>query len=242
MIRFIITISLVFLFLFCSIPLLIVEALIGLVWPRVRDYSCLYIIRAILRFLAWTAGAKPTIIGLENIPKDQAVLFVGNHRSYFDILLTYMNMNRPTGYIAKIEMSKPPLISHWMRCIHCLFLDRNDLKQGLQTILSAAEKIKNGISIFIFPEGTRNRGEDICLPFHEGSLKIAVKAKAPVIPVCITGSSAIWEDQFPRMCKAPVTVEFGKPVLIDELPPEDKKHPGAYVQKVIEEMYRSRQS
>ena len=85
---------------------------------------------------------------------------------------------RGMGFFAKKEMEKVPLLSTWMKRLHCLFLDRNDLKQGLKTILTAIEKVKSGISICIFPEGTRNKNEDELdmLPFHEGSFKIAAKA------------------------------------------------------------------
>ena len=68
-------------------------------------------------------GVKVTVIGEENIP-DEPVLYVGNHRSFFDILLTYSRCKRLTGYIAKKEMEKVPLLSIWMRFVYCLFLDR----------------------------------------------------------------------------------------------------------------------
>lgn len=71
-----------------------------------------------------------------------------------------------------------------MRYLHCLFLDRKDIKQGLKTILTAIEKIKSGISICIFPEGTRNKNKDELelLPFHEGSFKIASKSGCAIHP------------------------------------------------------------
>ncbi len=106
-------------------------------------------------------------------------------RSFFDVPLTYPRCPIRTGYIAKKEMEKVPLLSTWMkRYLHCLFLDRKDMKQGLKTILTAVEKVKSGISICIFPEGTRNKNEDELdmLPFHEGSFKIATKAKLPDHP------------------------------------------------------------
>ena len=108
------------------------------------------------------------------------------HRSYFDILLTYTRCVRRTGYIAKKEMERYPLLSNWMKYLHCLFLDRKDIKQGLKTILTAIEKIKSGISICIFPEGTRNKNQDESelLPFHEGSFKIASKDRMPHCSHC----------------------------------------------------------
>lgn len=121
-------------------------------------------------------------------------------------------------------MEKVPLLSTWMKRLHCLFLDRNDLKQGLKTILTAIEKVKSGISICIFPEGTRNKNEDELdmLPFHEGSFKIAAKTNCPIIPMAISGSADIWENHFPRVKKTHVILEYGKPIYIDQLEKEDK--------------------
>ena len=184
------------------------------------------------------AGTKLIVDGQENIPEDGAVLYVGNHSSYYDILCSYVATERGMGFFAKKEMEKVPLLSTWMKRLHCLFLDRNDLKQGLKTILTAIEKVKSGISICIFPEGTRNKNEDELdmLPFHEGSFKIAAKANCPIIPMAISGSADIWENHFPRVKKTHVILEYGTPIYIDQLEKEDKKHLGAYTQNIIHEM------
>ena len=79
-----------------------------------------------------------------------SVLFIGNHRSYFDILLTYSRCQRLTGYIAKKEMLKYPLLRDWMKRLYCLFLDRDNPKEGLKTILTAIDYVKKGVSICIF--------------------------------------------------------------------------------------------
>ena len=85
--------------------------------------------------------------GSENIPKDGGVLFVSNHRSYFDILAGYAYTHKPLGFVAKYEMIKVPLLKQWMDLLNCLFLNRKDIKQGLKTILQGVEKVKSGVSI-----------------------------------------------------------------------------------------------
>jgi 1-acyl-sn-glycerol-3-phosphate acyltransferase len=238
MIRFILVCIVVIGYLILSIPILLIEWIIGKFSPETKDISSLRIIQAVFRFILWITGAKVTVIGEGNVPKDTPVLYIGNHRSYFDILLTYSRCPIRTGYIAKKEMEKIPLLSTWMRYLHCLFLDRKDIKQGLKTILTAVEKVKSGISICIFPEGTRNRNADETdmLPFHEGSFKIATKAKCPIIPIAINNSADIFEAHFPKMSPAKVVVEYGKPIYPDELSKEDKKHIGEYTQNIIREM------
>ena len=182
MIRFIFVVLFVVLFLILSTPLMLVEWIIGKFNPGLKDKSSLAIVNWAFRQVIRLAGTKVIAIGEENIPTDTAVLYVGNHRSFFDVVLTYVRVPRPTGYVAKKEMLKWPLLNIWMKDLHCLFLDRQDIKAGLKTILAAIDKVKNGISICIFPEGTRNKTKDTFLPFHEGSFKIAEKGNVPIIP------------------------------------------------------------
>ena len=178
--------------------------------------------------------------GLENLPMDRAVLYVGNHRSYFDILVGYVTVPGLTGFVAKKEMLKIPLLRDWMHRVNCLFLDRVNIKEGLKTILEGIEKVKSGISIWIFPEGTRNENKDMTelLPFHEGSLKIAQKSGCPVIPVAITGTARIFEDHLPFIKPSHVVIRYGEPIDLKELPQEAKKFPGAYTRDVISGMLK----
>lgn len=237
MIRFLLVVIFVVLFLILSIPLMIAEWIIGKFNMDVRNRSSLAIVNWAFRSILRICGTKAIVIGEENVPKDTAVLYVGNHRSFFDILLTYVRVPRPTGYVSKKEMEKIPLLSIWMKLLHCLFLDRDNIKEGLKTILQGVEKAKNGISICIFPEGTRNRVPDTFLPFHEGSFKIAEKADVPIVPITLNNTAAIFEDQFPKIRKTTVIIEYGTPLCIRDLEKEDRKFIGAKVQKIIEETY-----
>lgn len=235
MLRFIIVCICVIGYLILSIPILLAEWIIGKFNRRAKDISSLRIIQAVFRFILKITGADITIIGHENVPTDQAVLYIGNHRSFFDILLTYVHCPDLTGYVAKKEMEPIPLLSIWMRYLHCLFLDRKDIKEGMKTILTAIEKVKNGISICIFPEGTRNKGADELelLPFHEGSFKIATKSGCPIIPMSISNSAEIFENHFPKIKPCKVVVEYGSPIYPNQLSKEDKKRLGSYTQDII---------
>ena len=237
MLRLIIVATFVILFLICSIPLFFIEWLIGKWKPDVKSRSSLAIVNWAFRVVAFLSGTKVITVGEKNVPKDKAVLYVGNHRSFYDIILTYPKVPRPTGYVAKKEMLKVPLLSVWMKYLHCLFLDRDNIKEGLKTILQAIEMVKSGISVCIFPEGTRNKTADTFLPFHEGSFKIAEKSGAPIIPMTIVNSAAVFEDHFPKIKKATVVIEYGKPIYLNEMSREEKKAIGTTVKAVIEETY-----
>lgn len=237
MFRFITIVIFVVSFLILSTPIMLVEWIIGKFNPGLKDRSSLAIVNWAFRVCLKIAGVNTIVLGEENVPRDTAVLYVGNHRSFFDILLTYVRVPRPTGYVSKKEMDKWPLLNIWMRYLHCLFLDRENIKEGLKVILAAVEKVKSGISICIFPEGTRNKTADTFLPFHEGSFKIAEKGDVPIVPITIVNSSAIFEDQFPRIKKATVIIEYGAPIIVKDLDKETRKHIGAYVQEIIAETY-----
>ena len=239
MIRFILVAGFVVLFLVCSIPLLIIEWIIGKFNMDIKNKSSLAIVLWAFRVCLFFAGTKVIVKGEENVPKDEPVLYIGNHRSYFDILVTYVRVPRPTGYIAKKEMLKWPLLVNWMKNLHCLFLDRQDVNQGLKVILSAIEKINTGISICVFPEGTRNKINHTFMEFHEGSFKIASKSGCPIIPMTIYNSADIFEDHLPKIKKTTVILEYGKPIYVKDLPKEDQKRIGAYTQNVIKETYET---
>ena len=239
--RAVLIVLLVVIFFIVTIPLDIILYFVGKSNPQLKISICQAMVRKIFQAILWVAGAELTADGLENLPEDQAVLFVGNHQSYFDILATCIFIKRGVGYVAKKEMIKIPFLNLWMKGINCLFLDRDNIKEGLKTILKGVEELKKGNSMFIFPEGTRNSGKAL-LPFKEGSTKMAEKAKVPIIPVAITGTADLFENNHAlKVTPAKVHVSFGKPVIASELPKEERKFLGAYLQKQIETMLHSGQ-
>lgn len=235
MIRFILVALTLLLYLLLGIPVLLIEWLISRWNPRFRDISCLRMVQAAFKLILWFTGAHITYIGRENVPKDQAVLYVGNHNSYFDILLTYSQCPGLTGYVAKSEMLRYPLLRDWMQRLYCLFLDRTDIRAGLQMIKTGIDYIKSGISICIFPEGTRSTDGKM-QPFKEGSLKMASRTGCPIIPIAITNSAEIFENHLPKIKPCRVIVEYGAPVYPKELTKEEQKFLGAYTQQKIQEM------
>lgn len=237
MIRFIFIVLFLVLYLILSLPVLLVEWLVGKKNPEWKDKSSKTLVGWGFRCINTIAGVNLIVKGRENIPTDTAVLYVGNHRSFFDVVLTLSLFPRITGYVAKIEMNKVPILRLWMKNIHCLFLDRENIKEGLKTILSGVEEVKKGVSLCIFPEGTRNKVNDSFLPFHEGSFKIAEKGKVPVVPMVIVNSAAIFEDHLPKVKKATVIISFEEPIYLDTLEKETRKSLGTYVGGIISDRY-----
>ncbi len=232
MLRFICAVLFAICFLILGIPVLGIEYLIGKKNPAKRDLSSLRIVQWAFRVICRICGVKLTVIGHEKVPADQPVLYAANHNSYFDIIISYALCPGLTGYIAKDDIEKVPLLNIWMRRLYCLFLKRGDMKQSLKVILKAIEYVKNGISICIFPEGTR--GKDSSLgEFKEGSMKIAEKTGCPVIPVAISDTRRILLDHMPIVKPTHVILEYGDPIWPNELSREEKKALGAITHDVI---------
>ncbi len=166
------------------------------------------------------SGARVKVEGLENIPKDRAVLFVSNHQSNFDIALLMSFIDKPKGYISKIEMAKLPLLRSWMKNINCVFMDRSSLKKSAEAIIEGVKILKEGHSLVIFPEGTRSKGNTMG-EFKGGSFKLATKAKVPIIPVTINGSYKLMEANNNKIKPADVTMYVHPPVETANLSKEE---------------------
>lgn len=235
MIRLIFALGFVVLFLIFSIPIMLVEWLISKKHPHKANLHSMRIVGWAFRVVLFFSGVKLSVQGLEQVPEDQACLFVGNHNSFFDVISTYTLTKRPMGYVSKIEFKKVPLLNVWMKRIRCLFLDRSNIREGLKMVLEGVSQIKEGVHIFIFPEGTRSKDGQM-LPFKEGALKIAEKANCPIIPVAIKGSAEIFEQHLPFIKKGTIQITYGAPVYPDQLTKEEKKFLGAHVQTILQTM------
>ena len=236
MIRTILAALLIVIFFIITIPVLFILWIIGKCNMKLHDTISYGIMKGAFSFILFVCGAKVTVLGREKIPTDTPVLYVGNHRSYFDIIVLYRYVVGPTGFVAKKEFKKVPVLSHWISCLHGLFLDRSDIKAGLKTILEAIEHVKNdGLSYSIFPEGTRNHEKEM-LPFKEGSMKIATKSGCPIVPVALTNTDELFEKHLPWVRGAKVTIQFGDPIYTSELSKEDTKFLGAKVRDNIQKM------
>lgn len=231
---------LIFLILFFLIGILIwgITWIIGRFNPYRQDLICLRSVQFAFKVVLLISGVKVEVYGEEHVPKDQAVLYVGNHRSLFDTVITYARCPGLTGYVAKDSMLKIPFLRIWMKQLHCLFLNRKDIKEGMKMILTGIDQIKNGISMCIFPEGTRGTAETETemLPFKEGSFKMAEKTGCPIIPMAMVHTADIFEKHIPFIRRTHVILTYGEPIDVRSLEKEQRKHLGSYVQEVIQKM------
>lgn len=235
MLRLILAGIFLILFFIISIPLYLIEYILGRFNRRAMVASSQTIVVGAFHILLFICGVKRTVIGRENIPKNEAVLYIANHRSYFDVPVAYSSVPTLTSFMAKKEIAKIPFLSYWMRFLQCLFLDRDDIKQGLKTVLKGIDLVKSGYSVYISPEGTRSQSKEM-LPFKEGSFKIAEKTGCAIIPVAILNTDEVFENHAPRIRSAHVVLEYGQPIYPKDLSKEQLKFLGSHVQGIIRDM------
>ncbi|HPU63296.1 MAG TPA: lysophospholipid acyltransferase family protein, partial [Mobilitalea sp.] len=113
--RLILLLLFLLMFFIISIPLFIIEFIIGKFNRRAQVSSSQKIVTAAFHVVLFLAGVKRTVIGKENIPKNEPVLYIANHRSYFDVPVTFVSLPTLTGYMAKIEIARIPILRTWMR-------------------------------------------------------------------------------------------------------------------------------
>ncbi len=179
------------------------------------------------------SGAKVNVYGIENLPKDTSILFVSNHQSNFDILLLLAYLPVPKAFVAKVELEKLPFINQWMKRIHCLFMDRSDIKQSAQIIIDGIKQLKNGINMVIFPEGTRSKTGKLG-EFKGGSFKLATKSKCPIVPLTIDGTRNIMEANNYRIKPVTVNLYIHPPIDVTSLSKEEIAQLPETVRKTIE--------
>ncbi len=166
------------------------------------------------RYLQWAKATteifnlKLECVGLEhcNTAPDRAIVVMSNHQSQLDIPVLVHCLQRPLGFVAKIELTKIPLLNHWMHRLGCVFIDRSKRSQAHEILTEAARSMGKR-TLVIFPEGTRSK-TGFLLPPKPGSARLALLAKALVFPARIEGTRNGAENSSQTKGEIPVRVTF----------------------------------
>ena len=178
-------------------------------------------------------GSVIKVTGIENVPVTGGVLFVSNHQSNFDIPIILGFVPRDKGFIAKMELYKVPVFRTWMTNLGCVFIDRRDARQSLEALSQAAERLKEGHSLVIFPEGTRSSDGKLGR-FKSGSLRLVLNSNVPIVPVTINGSMNIMPKGTSLIKSAIVEVIISPPLILDNLDVKNANYVTEKVRSIIE--------
>ena len=180
---------------------------------------------------------------LAKVDWTRPVFVMGNHRSYLDIPLAFLALQRTVGFIAKTQLQRIPILNFWMHKLGCVFIDRE--KGGGAATIQKAVQSGRMLRLFIFPEGTRSKRNGM-VAFKSGCFRLAVEANAIILPIVTKGSDELWEHRkdskhHPVNMKIlePIdTVEFKKEHGGDAMDPRHDLLP--YVRGKMEEAYDRR--
>ncbi len=196
------------------------------------------VVQTIFRAVNVIAGVKVHVAGLANLKSlsnEKSFFVISNHRGFFDIITGYTLFTNLTGIVSKDSLKKLPIVHYWMKRINCLFLNRNDLRDGVKMVIDAINNINNGISMWVFPEGTRCKNENPLelLEFKQGAFKIPEKTNCYILPISFRNTEKVFEKQIPRVKATDIYINIGVPYKMSELLDENRSNIATYSQEVI---------
>lgn len=177
------------------------------------------------------------ILGEENVNFDETYLIVSNHSSIVDIAAIIRSFPKYFVFIAKKELSNIPIFGKWFQIGGCIFLDRENIRESVEILNRGIETLKSGISMCIFPEGTRSMTGEVG-EFKKGSFRLALKSKVKILPVVLSGTRSVYEDNNNKITKGDVTVAFLDPIDIKNLSSEECSNLHKTVRNLIDEKYK----
>lgn len=175
---------------------------------------------------------------IDDLEREKGIIYVCNHQSNLDIPVLVSALHMDVGFVAKKEMKSWPFFSIWMKKSRCVFLNRENPREGIKDIKKAVKLIKEGYPIVIFPEGERTLTGEI-LNFKKGSFKLATETNGVIVPLTLKGTFDIQRRGDLRMKRGKkVTLVVDNPIHVDLLDRDELKNLSNTVKTIIEDNYR----
>ena len=184
------------------------------------------------KVIFWTFGMKVSVKGYAELDTARPYVFVSNHASMFDIPTVVVALKGNVNIVFKKELIYVPVWGWALRFGHFIMIDRSNPRKAMASIERAAESIRKGSSVILFPEGTRTTDGKL-QPFKRGAFSLAAKAGVPVVPLTINGTFAIMPKGTLKVVPANISVIIGKPIPAANLEGKDAEL------KLIEQAYRA---
>jgi 1-acyl-sn-glycerol-3-phosphate acyltransferase len=158
-------------------------------------------------------GIPLAVVGRERLEPGQTYVVMSNHQSVFDIFALFRAFDRPFRMVAKRALFWIPILGWSMGMCGFIPIDRSNRESAIRSLDRAARKIRSGVSVLVFPEGTRSL-DGTLHPFKKGGFMLALKAGVPVVPVVVLGTDAIMEKGSLRVGRSEIEVRIGHPIEI----------------------------
>lgn len=163
------------------------------------------------RSILAVAGVRVRLYGSEGLDRKAPCIFMANHQSNFDIPVLLAHLPVQFRWIAKAELFRIPIMGRAMRGGGYIPIDRRNRAAAFRSLEEAAQAVRGGKSIVIFPEGTRSRDGRL-QPFKKGGFMLALAARVPIVPVAIAGTYEIMPKGRLLVQPRPVALRIGRPI------------------------------
>ena len=188
--------------------------------------------------ILWASGIKVQAKGIENLIPENPCIFMCNHQSNFDIFVLFSALPAQFRWIAKAELFKIPIFGRAMRGAGYISIERKDRRKAIQSLKQAAERIRSGVSVMIFPEGTRSPDGNIG-DFKKGGFVLAYDAGVPIVPVVINGTWPIMSKDSLKIAPGNVSLSVLPAVSVKDYTKADKPKLIEDVRGMIREEFES---
>ncbi len=159
----------------------------------------------------WANGVKVKVVGLEQIPGQGPYVFMSNHQGSYDIFALLGHLPFQFKWLAKREIFSIPILGWAMKATGYISIDRQGNRDTVKAMKRAAEKIHQGMSVVIFPEGSRSP-DGLIQPFKKGGFTLAIKSQVPIVPIAISGSREIIQKGSMRVYPGSISIRIDRPV------------------------------
>jgi 1-acyl-sn-glycerol-3-phosphate acyltransferase len=198
----------------------------------------------LLNFIAksWTgsilfaAGVKLEIEGLDKFDKTKSYIFIGNHQSHFDVFAVFTAIPLTARFMAKKELYKIPIFGWALAATGTVKIDRSNRENSISSMNDALARIRQGVSVIVFPEGTRSEDGQI-KAFKKGGFVLALKGGIPLVPVSVSGSRFIQKKHSARITPGKIKIIFGSPIDTSQYSYQDREKLSETVRNFIIENY-----
>jgi len=189
------------------------------------------------RVALWVNGVKVSVEGMENLKGEGPYIFMSNHQGSYDIFALLGHLPFQFKWLAKKELFSIPLLGWAMAAAGYISINREGTRETVEAMNKAAERIRDGMSVVIFPEGSRSPDGTI-QPFKKGGFTLAIKSKVPIVPLALTGSREIMPKERLTTASGEIRIRMGRPIETNQRSMKDRKDLMEKVRQTILENFR----
>ena len=165
-----------------------------------------------VRVNLWVSGVRVVVSGRENVDSSRQYVFMSNHRSNADIVaIAWALSDFQLRWVAKKELLRVPVFGWGLRALKTVIIDRSNREEAIRSYALAQERIRRGISVMMFPEGTRGAGTEL-LPFKKGGFVLAIETGTPIVPIAVHGTTAVLSRRGWKIETGEIRVLIGRPI------------------------------